>query len=143
MGTVSIGIPEQVGYSHVTFQDVRVYMLGVQPEAPVTITFIKRGVSKFLDETGKEWTFTHKDTNPAFNSGYEYRGTSCDITAWPAHGASGSLFCADMHSVYMKYSPYGVWDVQVDDRSLDFSAATGIRFAFKLATSTSLATYTS
>ena len=141
--TVSIGIPEQVGYSHVTFQDVRVYILGVQVDAPVTITFIKRGVSKFLDETGKEWTFTHQDTNPAFNSGYEYRGTSCDITAWPAHGASGSLFCADMHSVYMKYSPYGVWDVQVDDRSLDFSAATGIRFAFKLATSTSLATYTS
>jgi hypothetical protein len=41
----------------------------------------------------------------------------------------------------MKYSPYGIWDIQVDDMNLDLSAATGIRFAFKLSTNPQLATY--
>ena len=51
--TVDIAIPAAAGYAHTTFNDARVYLLGLATTAQVTVEFVKRGTSKLLDLNGK------------------------------------------------------------------------------------------
>jgi hypothetical protein len=51
--TVDIAIPEAVSYSHATFNNVRVYLVGLDTTEDLAIQFIKRGISKFVDRNGK------------------------------------------------------------------------------------------
>ena len=99
------------------FSDVRVYLIGLR--TPVTVEFSKRGSSQVMDNDGKVWSFTHMATTPPFRFGYE--PDSCEATTRPLGGSSGNNLC-DLHSVYVKYPPYGVWDLRVvNGESIDLS----------------------
>jgi hypothetical protein len=140
--TVDIAIPEVAAKSHVTFADVHIYLLGLTATAtePFQTSFVKRGSSKLLDSDGKVcppailalsvahpitrnsvqvWEFTHMDTTPAFEFGYE---TS----------TSGTSSLCDTDSVYMEYSPYGIWDLSVLKTYVDLSTVYAVRFAFQV-----------
>jgi hypothetical protein len=133
--TIAIDMPVNVGYSHVTFSDVRVFLLGVdgQAQSTVTVNFFKVGESLFLDSQGQRWTFTHQATKPAF--GFSYDVASCQLTESVVKAADGSNIC-NTNSLYMKYSPYGVWKIQVRGSKQGLSSVTGIRFAFQLSLKT-------
>ena len=130
--TVDIGIPPHNGYSHVTFSDAKVYLVGLSISTPVTVELVKAGSSKMLDSEGSVWEFTHMKTTPPFNFGYE--PSTCGSTVTVA-GASGSNLClsTDSSSVYMKMSPHGVWNLAaIGVQRPDLATVTAIRFAFKL-----------
>ena len=94
--------------------------------------FSKRGSSQVMDNDGKVWSFTHMATTPPFRFGYE--PDSCEATTRPLGGSGGNNLC-DLHSVYVKYPPYGVWDLRVVNwESIDLSAVTAVRFSFLLST---------
>jgi hypothetical protein len=129
--TVSIDIPPTAGYGHVTYSDARVYLIGLEG-APVTLQFSKQGSSKVLDDDGNAWSFTHMSTNPPYRFGYE--PDTCEATTRPLSGSNGNNLC-NLNAVYVKYPPYGMWDVQVINAgALELSAVTAIRFAFLLST---------
>ena len=50
---VDIAIPAAASYAHTTFNDARVYLVGLATTAQVTVEFVKRGTSKLLDRNGK------------------------------------------------------------------------------------------
>ena len=86
----------------------------------MTVEFSKRGSSQVMDNDGKVWSFTHMATTPPFRFGYE--PDSCEATTRPLGGSGGNNLC-DLHSVYVKYPPYGVWDLRVvNGESIDLSA---------------------
>jgi hypothetical protein len=131
---VTIEIPASAGYSHVTFEDVQVFLLGLDAANPVVIDFYKRGVSSFLDSDGAEWTFTHQDTD-MFRS--TYNTETCETGYSNQMGSGGSPLCqaSDDDSIYMPMSPYGAWSISVKNLAasgIDLSQVTGIRFAFSL-----------
>lgn len=130
--TVTIEIPEHVAFHHVSFSDVAVYLLGL-PDAvslPPVIDFGKEGTSSFLDENGELWRFTHLPTTPPFNSRYDPR--TCQRTRRQVGGYQGSSLC-DLNSVYMRYSPYGIWNIEVSGLPpAALRAIHTVRFVFSL-----------
>jgi hypothetical protein len=126
--TVDIAIPAAVSYSDVTFSDARIYLVGLDTTEDFTIKFVKRGTSKLVDSDAKVWAFTHMPTTPAFLFGYHT--DTCDETVHLVAGEKKPDLC-DTDSLYMSYSPYGLWDLEVLGHA-ELSTVTAVRFAFQV-----------
>ena len=69
------------------------------------------------------------DTTPAFEFGYET--STCEMTVHMVDQSGTSDLC-DTDSVYMEYSPYGIWDLTVLNTYVDLSTVYAVRFAFQV-----------
>lgn len=92
--TVSIDVPHDPGYTHVTFSNVQVYLLGLRaaPHTSVDIQFVKYGESILLGEKAQPWRFTHMDTNPKFHFSCE-----CDTAASMCRLSFYYIYLTDCH----------------------------------------------
>eukprot|EP01045_Picozoa_sp_COSAG04_P014873 COSAG04_NODE_1138_length_8106_cov_4.244036_6_plen_829_part_00 len=127
--TLSISLPEDSDYYAVTFSDVRVFLVGLPAAGltPVTINMVKAGTSVFKDQRGDKFRFTHDETNPPLR--FVYDADRCT----PISSSDGQLLSGNMADIYIRYSPYGTWKLQVaDGSSLQLDAVTAIRFEFTL-----------
>jgi hypothetical protein len=62
-----------------------------------------------------------------------YKTDTCEVTVHTVGGSGGSNLCrfSEDGSVYMRYSPFGVWNLQVDNAAnLDLASVSAVRFAF-------------
>eukprot|EP01045_Picozoa_sp_COSAG04_P012208 COSAG04_NODE_814_length_10091_cov_7.591873_9_plen_1027_part_00 len=127
--TLSISLPVDSDYYGVTFSDVRVFLVGLPAagRTPVTINMIKAGTSVFKDQRGDKFRFTHDETNPPLR--FVYDADRCT----PMSSSDGQLLSGNMEDIYIRYSPYGTWKLQVvGGSSLQLDAVTAIRFEFTL-----------
>ena len=128
--TLSIALPQDTSYYGVTFSDVRAYLVGLHAEAgrqaSVTIDLTKAGTSVFQDQYGQEQRFTHDETNPAIR--FSYDPTDCSHRS----ESDGRLQSGNMEDIYVRYSPYGTWKLQVVDGVARLADVVAIRFEFSL-----------
>jgi hypothetical protein len=130
--TLSIDPPTIPGYSHLVYGNTpRVFLVGLQGEVPVHLTFWKKGISTMLDEDAQPWTFTHEQSDPPLV--FAYSPIDCTVVGTAGNTATNTNLC-NGNAVYMNPSPYGVWRISVDNRDrLDLSTVTSIKFAFNVA----------
>eukprot|EP01043_Picozoa_sp_COSAG02_P059833 COSAG02_NODE_7696_length_2887_cov_17.426112_2_plen_313_part_00 len=126
--SVTIPLPDDTTYYGVTFSDVRIFLVGLDVDrGNVVVTATKSGTSTFLDSTGQEWHFTHQETNPPFE--FQYNAKTCHVLSSSDQRLAGD----GMSDIYVHYSPYGAWNLQVDlDDGIDLSSVTAIRFEFEV-----------
>eukprot|EP01043_Picozoa_sp_COSAG02_P005432 COSAG02_NODE_147_length_33939_cov_6.689539_7_plen_1476_part_00 len=129
--TLSISMPSESNYYGVTFSDVRAFLVGLptRGRTPVTIDLVKKGTSVFKDARGDTHRFTHDDTNPPLRFIYEAQTCATISTS------DGQLQSGNMEDIYVRYSPYGTWELQVHPGravTLALAEVTAIRFEFRL-----------
>ena len=127
--TLSIPLPEESNFYGVTFSDVRVFLvdLPASGRSPVTIDLVKAGVSDFKDQTGGVRRFTHDESNPPTR--FVYDADRCTVMS----SSDGQLQSGNMQDVYIRYSPYGTWNLEVASHSdLQLDAVTAVYFEFRL-----------
>jgi hypothetical protein len=130
-GTLSldIALPHDSNYFGVTFDDVRVFLVGLPPgiSSSVNINLVKAGSSTFKDEAGRLRRFTHDETKPAIQ--FSYDGTSCAVLST----SDSRLVGGNMRDIYIRHAPYGLWNLEVrGHEALDLAAVTAVRFEFNL-----------
>ena len=88
---------------------------------------VKAGTSLFKDQRGDKFRFTHDETNPPLR--FVYDADRCT----PMSSSDGQLLSGNMEDIYIRYSPYGTWKLQVVGGSrLQLDAVTAVRFEFTL-----------
>jgi hypothetical protein len=115
---------------------VRAFLVGLPAPAvlgghhtarPTIVNLVKGGASAFLDAQGEPHRFTHKATDPPIQ--FSYDADSCAVTSTGDPRLAGG----NLEGVYIVYSPYGLWNLEVRGREgLDLAAVTAIRFEFHL-----------
>eukprot|EP01051_Picozoa_sp_SAG22_P011179 SAG22_NODE_1056_length_5777_cov_137.240402_2_plen_241_part_00 len=101
--------PAESNYYGVTFSDVRVFLVGLPAagRTPITVDLVKAGVSDFKDQTGSVRRFTHDETNPPLS--FTYDADRCTVMS----SSDGQLQSGNLQDIYIRYSPYGTWKMQV------------------------------
>jgi hypothetical protein len=131
--TVSIPLPADSRYYGVTFAEARVFLVGLPPpssrDTVVKIRATKTGTSSFLDKHGQPLRFTHKDKSIEFN----YKGGKNEHCEAVSESDPLKL-SSNIKDWGLRYSPYGVWNVQVENplSELRLSDVTALRFEFHL-----------
>ena len=95
-------------------------------QSAITIDLTKAGTSVFRDEYGQEQRFTHDETTPAIR--FSYDPADCS----PRSNSDGRLQSGNMEDVYVRYSPYGTWKLQVVGSFGSLADVEAIRFEFSL-----------
>ena len=110
--------------------DVGVYLLDANSKplgsGPVQVTLTKAGSSLFFDEDMKLSVFTHAPVR--YGSGTFVYDSS---TGCPQNQAD----CGDMCQKFIRYSPFGEWDVQVyspEKQNVNMSKLVSLRFEFQV-----------
>jgi hypothetical protein len=117
----------------VTFAEARVFLVGLPPpssrDTVVKIRATKTGTSSFLDKHGQPLRFTHKDKSIEFN----YKGGKNEHCEAVSESDPLKL-SSNIKDWGLRYSPYGVWNVQVENplSELRLSDVTALRFEFHL-----------
>ena len=127
--TLSIPLPAESNWYGVVFSDVRVFLVGlpVSGRTPITIEAVKAGVSDFKDQNGDVRRFTHDESNPPLS--FTYDADRCKVLS----SSDGQLQSGNMQDIYIRYSPYGTWRLQVTNwASLQLEAVTAVYFEFEL-----------
>ena len=117
-------------YYQMRIHDVGVYFLDASGEplgnGPVQVALNKSGLSSFFDQNMALHVFSH---NPiAYGTGtfiYDSK-TGCPLE---------ESYCGDLCPDYIRYSPFGKWNVQIFDaaqQGVDLTKLDSIRFEFQV-----------
>jgi len=119
-------------YHDMRVYDIGVYLLDAQGKAlggskSVELFVTKAGTSYFFDKDLKLHVFSHAPVVYGGSGDFSYKpATACPVL----HRGCGDL-CPD----YIRYSPYGTWDIQIFEaasQGVDMSKLTAVRFEFQV-----------